>query len=203
MTFWDDNATPAGVFNVGDMYHTYTRRQAAFIVEQLDIQSGFVADIGCGIGRLSFEVAHEGPGLTVVGIDPSFEMIQVALERLQAYTTPLSHRLTFGVFKGDRLWEGADPFYDGAWCVLTFQHLPDDTVKQHLKDLFEILKPGARLVTQWVTSGEEAPMSYPRDWLDIFYSHRDAGFDVPTYATDEHVTKYADNWLWVVAEKPA
>ena len=206
MTFWDDNATPAGVFNVGDMYDEYTRRQAIFIVEQLAIdvkqlkvEAGIVADIGCGIGRLTFEVAHEAPYLDVVGVDPSPSMIEVARERLAENVYLINHRVDFAETSDGPLLSGG---YDGAWCVLTFQHLPDDTVKQHLTDLFEILKPGARLVTQWVTSGEEAPMSYPRDWLDIFYFHRDAGFDVPTYATDEHVTKYADNWLWVVAEKP-
>ena len=209
MTFWDDNATPAGVFNVGDMYHTYTRRQAIFIVEQLAIdvkqlkvEAGIVADIGCGIGRLTFEVAHEAPYLDVVGVDPSPSMIEVARERLAENDYLINHRVDFAETSDGPLLSGG---YDGAWCVLTFQHLPDDTVKQHLADLFEILKPGARLVTQWVTRGEEGPMSYPRRRATILNWHAAAGFGSDGYILfgDALVTGYSDDWMWVVAEKPA
>ena len=197
MTFWDDNATPAGVFNVGDMYNEYTQRQAAFIVEQLGVEDGLLLDLGCGIGRLSRPIANALPRVTVWGHDTSETMVRKAQD-----DTPGGHAFYVPLLFPLRTYFGFDEL-DGAWCVLTFQHLPDDIVQQHLADLFEILKPGARLVTQWVTSGEEAPMSYPRCWIDIFDFHRDAGFYVPTYAIDEYVTQYTDDWIWVVAEKPA
>jgi len=198
MTFWDDNATPAGVFNVGDLYDEYTKRQAEFIVEQLDLSpnGSIVRDFGCGIGRLTFAVAESVPNLYVVGVDSSPKMIEAALHA----KTHINHRVDFENTSDGK---GLSGGYDGAWCVLTFQHLPDDTVKQHLTDLFEILKPGARLVTQWVTSGEEAPMSYPRDAATIINWHTSAGFGDLFVSLDEHVTKYADDWVWVVAEKPA
>ena len=200
MTFWDDNATPAGVFNVGDMYDEYTRRQAAFIVEQLDVDTvlGVVVDLGCGIGRLTRPVAKAlPPGVHVWGLDSSEAMIRKAESVHPAYYGAMYARYPRGFF--------ADSV-DGAWSVLTFQHLPDTTVKQHLADLFEILKPGARLVTQWVTAGEPGPMSYPRDHATILSWMVDAvepkPIDLDIYG-DGFVTGYSDDWLWVVAEKPA
>ena len=193
MTYWDDNATPAGVFNVGDMYNEYTRRQAAFIVEQLDVTTGTVIDWGCGIGRLIDPVAEALPHVSVWGLDSSQAMVEEAAATCRHGYFSYSLDI-FGSVAG-------------AFSVLTFQHLPDDTVKQHLKDLFVILKPGARLVSQWVTSGEEAPMSYPRDWDAIHKLHLAAGFGVPRsgffFTTDDVVTQYANDWLWVTAEKPA
>jgi len=201
VTFWDDNATPAGVFNVGDMYNEYTSRQADFIVEQLGLASDgyIVSDFGCGIGRLTFAVAESVPNLYVVGVDSSPKMIEAASEALCA-KSHINHRVDFGNTSDGKGMSGG---YDGAWCVLTFQHLPDDTVKQHLADLFEILKPGARLVTQWVTEGEPSPMSYPRPWDAVCTMIRSVGFDVPSLWVDDFVTDYADNWIWVTAEKPA
>ena len=195
MTFWDDNATPAGVFNVGDMYDEYTARQADFIIEQLDVDSGTMLDLGCGIGRLTLPVARSSPSLLVIGTDPSPAM------HLEAKTVEgtAANVIFFMVDRVDTM----QPALDGAWCVLTFQHLPDDTVKQHLADLSEILKPGARLVTQWVTEGEEAPMSYPRTHTEIRDWHFDVGFPWPTMFFDAAVTRYSDEWLWVTAEKPA
>jgi len=193
MTFWDDNATPAGVFNVGDMYDEYTRRQADFIVEQLDITSGVLLDLGCGVGRLSAVVLDRLlPDVSVVGSDPSWPMLEKAQQRIP------------GMRIEDNISVFPELTFDGAWCVLTFQHLPADTVQQHLADLFEILKPGARLVTQWVTTGEEAPMSHPRSLATILDWHVAAGFawDVASYA-DSWVTIYSHDWVWVVAEKPA
>jgi len=195
MSYWDDNATPAGVFNVGDMYDQYTRRQAAFIVEQLDAgDDGLLIDLGCGIGRLTRPIAEAIPGAMVFGVDPSIEMRAAMLRPRPlvagcvASLEKISHR---------------NAVAHGAWCVLTFQHLPDDTVKQHLRDLFEILKPGARLVTQWVTEGEEGPMSYPRNAAKIINWHTATGFSDFFVCTDEHVTDYSDDWVWVTAEKPA
>jgi len=192
LTFWDDNATPAGVFNVGDMYDEYTDRQAAFIVEQLGDADGPLIDLGCGIGRLSRPIAEAIPDALVFGMDPSSAM------RVKART---SFDPVYAYMSSLRLWRPDS--VGGAWCVLTFQHLPDDTVKQHLADLYSILKPGARLVTQWVTSGEDAPMSYPRPWQQIHDLHSDAGFELTWWAGDHMVTGYALDWLWVTAEKPA
>ena len=195
MTFWDDNATPAGVFNVGDMYDEYTRRQADFIVEQLDITSGVLLDLGCGVGRLSAVVLDRLlPDVSVVGSDPSWPMLEKAQQRIP------------GMRIEDNISVFPELTFDGAWCVLTFQHLPDDTVKQHLTDLFEILEPGARLVTQWVTTGQQAPMSYPRPFVSVVDMIKDIGFSVhgpSAVLPDDYVTRYADDWVWVVAEKPA
>ena len=195
MTYWDDNATPAGVFNVGDMYNEYTTRQAAFIVEQLDVNARALLDLGCGVGRLTLPVAMQLIDTTVQGVDPSWPMIR---EARKLYS--IAPNVTFHLL--DRVNLG-EPTFDGAWCVLTFQHLPDHTVKQHLQDLFEILKPGARLVTQWVTHGEEGPMSYPRRMPTILHWLIEAGFIFPHFATDHAVTDYSDDWVWVTAEKPA
>jgi len=195
MTFWDDNATPAGVFNVGDMYDEYTARQAVFIIEQLDVTDGLLVDLGCGIGRLSDAVLGRLRDVdAVIGVDPSWPMLDKADRRLGSTRFIPWYTLTPGRLAGG---------VHGAWCVLTFQHLPDDTVQEHLADLFEILKPGARLVTQWVTHGEEGPMSYPRLPNMIYDWHREAGFRRCRGISDDWVTRYADNWAWFTAEKPA
>ena len=203
MNYWDTQANRWGVFSVPDEdYSTYTRRQAVFIVEQLAIdvkqlrvEKGIVRDVGCGIGRLTFEVAHEAPYLYVVGVDPSHTMIEVARGRL-AENTYLDHRLDFAKTSDGK---GLSGGYDGAWCVLVFQHLIEAPIREILRDVADTLQPGARFVSQWMLDKDQA---FPRE-ADVLRVLMDEGFENVRLHGDADVTRlwFADNWLWVTSER--
>ena len=190
IAFWDEHASEAGVFNVPDRYYAeYTDRQATFIVNALDVYEGIVLDLGCGVGRLLHQVQLHRPRLMLVGVDSSPQMINVARQATHSE-----------LIVADSL-EGL-PLLDGAWSVLMFQHIDDETVAAYLADLAELLRPDARLVAQWVIDGDEAPMAYPRLIERILELHEIAGLNVIEAIDDSQVTGYADGWLWTVAEQP-
>ncbi len=187
--FWDGEATPAGVFNVGDDYDPMSGRQAEFIVNSLDVYEGIVLDLGCGIGRLMRRVTMRRPSLSLIGVDSSMEMVLAA----RAATA-----MVVICGNGERL--PVLPPLDGVYCVLMFQHVDDRTVAAYLTDLAELLRPGARLVAQWVVTGDEAPLAYPRSTERIVELHETAGLVVTGSCDDSGVTGYADGWLWTVAD---
>ncbi len=191
MTFWDDNATEAGVFNVADDYHRYTDLQAQWIVDRLDVSEGVVLDLGCGIGRLLRRVAMRRPQLTLVGVDSSRSMLLAAADAIEM----------FAELWLPEYWLKQDVLYSGAYCVLMFQHVPDTVAASYLADVAERLRSGARFVSQWVTEGESGPLSYPRSSTRIIELHEDAGLTVVEAVPDRDVTGYVDEWLWVVAQK--
>jgi len=190
VTFWDTQANRWGVFSVPDEdYDKYTARQAAFIVEQLDVETGFVVDMGCGIGRLTHPIAETLSEVQVVGVDPSDAMRRTSRAADQSEVS--AHLATLGAFLPKTL--------DGAWCVLVFQHLAEAPTREILRDVAGVLKPGGRFVTQWMLDKDQA---FPRE-ADVLRVLMDEGFENVRLHGDADVTRlwFADNWLWVTSER--
>jgi len=186
MNYWDTQANRWGVFSVPDEdYDKYTARQADFIVEQLGIDTGTVIDMGCGIGRLIDPVAEALPHVDVWGLDPSQAMIEVAAATCR-----------HGYFSYNLDIFGS---VAGAWSVLVFQHLPEDSIRKILRDVADILQPGGRFVTQWMLDVDQA-FAGESDVLRLLEKE---GFRNVHWVDDTDVTKlwFADNWLWVTSER--
>lgn len=120
-----------------DPYRQYKReRDRKLAVELLDPKPGQrVLEAGCGYGRIS-EALLGRPGVCLVGMDQSLDMLKVCLRELK------------GPFSPCRADAGRLPFRAGAFdavlCSGVLMHLRDPGTA--LRELCRVLRPGGRLV---------------------------------------------------------
>jgi len=99
--------------------------------------TGTVLEVGSGPGRLAVLLARQAPGLNVIGVDISPQMVERAARR--ATEASLVERVRFET--GD---VGALPFpdgsFDGAISTLSLHHWPDPV--RGLAEIHRGLKPG-------------------------------------------------------------
>jgi malonyl-CoA O-methyltransferase len=104
-----------------------------------DLSGIRVADIGCGTGRYTIELARRGPA-AVAGIDLVPGMLQTA--RRKAGRAGIDVRWEQGDLNG------ALPVTDGAFdtavCALVLSFLPD--VRPALTEMARVLRPGGALI---------------------------------------------------------
>ena len=114
------------------------RRRASF--DALDPSPGQVlADIGCGNGLLTVDLAHAaGPTGQVIGIDPSDDMLALAQRRLEDLPQA---RLETGTAESLPFVDGE---LDGAVSLQVFEYLPDPSAA--VREACRALKSGGRLV---------------------------------------------------------
>jgi trans-aconitate 2-methyltransferase len=106
-----------------------------------------VLDVGCGDGRITAEIAARLPHGSVVGIDPSHQMIDFALSHFGADHNP---RLQFQVADARDL-----PFQEEFDLVVSFNALhwiPDQNAT--LRSIYRALKPPGRAQLRLVATGE-------------------------------------------------
>jgi ubiquinone/menaquinone biosynthesis C-methylase UbiE len=107
------------------------RRAAAMVSE------GIAADLGCGPGLLVVELAGQAPGLRVVGVDLSPEMLDQGEER--ARQSGVEEHVSFRLGDVEQL-----PFPDGALdlviSTLSLHHWNDPS--RVLNEIARVLRPG-------------------------------------------------------------
>lgn len=136
--------------NDGQMYHQHSAIQfgqgCSFIDEMLKPKCGeVILDLGCGTGRLAIELASRvGSSGRVVGVDPNESRIAVAREELASLDGDVPVIFLDGSSK-EAIPEG--PF-DAVFSNLVFHWFTREDRSVIIKDLFEMLKPGGRLVFQ-------------------------------------------------------
>jgi tRNA (cmo5U34)-methyltransferase len=119
-------------------FHALQRMAALLLAESVPAD-GNVLVVGAG-GGLELKVfADAQPGWHFVGVDPSAEMLKLAVATLG----PLAARVDWVEGYVDAA--AAGPF-DGAACLLTLHFLAADERLHTLKELRRRLKPGAPLV---------------------------------------------------------
>jgi SAM-dependent methyltransferase len=101
-----------------------------------------VLDVGCGTGRdLSFLL---GNGKDAYGVDPSREMLVVALQTIEARGFSSEGRLFVGSLPD--LSQFAESEFDGVLCSAVLMHLPEDELFDAVYALRRILRPGGTLL---------------------------------------------------------
>ena len=129
-----------------------------------------ILDVGCGPGFYCAELAEEvGPSGSVVGVDSSPAMLELAARRCAGY-------------EGVELRPGEavslpvdDTSFDAALCVQVLEYVPDPTLA--LAEMHRALRPGGRIVVWDV------------DWATVSLHALDSALtDRVLHAWDEHLT---------------
>ncbi|MGP4086074.1 class I SAM-dependent methyltransferase [Streptomyces sp. KR55] len=99
-----------------------------------------VLDVGCGTGYLTRRIAKAvGPTGSVLGIDPSAEVIAYARDKTRephcAYEAGVGEALS-----------APDGSFDVVVSCLAVHHLPEDLRPVALREMYRVLRPGGRLM---------------------------------------------------------
>jgi len=105
-----------------------------------------VLDLGCGTGELTRLTAHHFPSASVVGVDFTAAMLEVARHRTR--TAPERERIEYGRATAMRL-----PFPDGAFDLATNAFLARNLVDLDaaLAEMRRVLRPGGVLLVLEIT----------------------------------------------------
>lgn len=143
----DDPANPPFSFaNIARRYDTLNhlmslgrdrrwRRIAAEVARLPD--DGRVLDVGVGTGDMALALLHRWPSSTVVGMDPTLEMMRVG--QCKANT----ERMRWMQGDGLRL-PFPDAYFDGVTSAFVLRNVAD--VSRALAEQCRVLKPGGRVV---------------------------------------------------------
>jgi trans-aconitate 2-methyltransferase len=120
---------------------------AARTLAQLDLEGGeHVLDVGCGDGRMTAEVATRVPRGSVLGIDPSREMIAHAMT---AYAPAAWPNLRFVVGDARNLPDPHEFDLVVSFNALHWEHEQEDA----LRSIRGALRPGGRAIVRFVPAG--------------------------------------------------
>lgn len=136
-------------WNAND-YYKQSSLQQVMAQEQLNLLTlagtERILDVGCGDGKITAAIAAKVPGGSVVGVDPSQDMIAFAIKHFGS----VAHvNLRFEVADARRL-----PFREEFDLVVSFNALhwvPEQ--KPALEGIRAALKPGGRAVLRQVSEG--------------------------------------------------
>lgn len=154
------------------------------------LKPGKVLEIGCGIGRLTSELAMSRGGF-VYGIDISQKMLQLA-DKNTAWKTYTTYRQCDG-----RTIPFEDDFFESVYSMLVFQHIPDDAKIGYIKETYRVLKPGGTFRMQFVEGSHHSAMNHNTILANMVIWLNEAGFDVAEW---ESGLIYPE-WTWITGVK--
>jgi ubiquinone/menaquinone biosynthesis C-methylase UbiE len=147
---------------VGLMLLGQTRKLRTLPLDLAGIRTGDrVLDVGCGTGDLAIAAARRaGQGATVVGIDASPEMVEVAREKARKarravrFQVEAVEALTFD-----------NGSFDVVLSSLMMHHLPADLKLRALAEIRRVLRPGGRLVIIDLQATARSPRLWEPGWM--------------------------------------
>lgn len=118
------------------------RRWRAFAARQLALTDGDSAlDVGTGTGDLAIAAAQMYPGVRIVGVDFTPEMLERGREKLERLN--LGERVRLQVGDGARL-DFPDDTFDACCSAFVARNLAD--LPGGLAEMRRVVKPGGRIV---------------------------------------------------------
>lgn len=176
--YWNEFALDPKV----DLKYISDIEKAPFL-ELLNDMHGTVLDIGCGVGRLMKKGYY--------GVDTSINMLEIAKQRKLG--------CMFFLNNGRDL-PFADAYFDCAYSVLLFQHLPLDAVNNYIKETARVLKKDGLFTFQFIAGKEESrfgELSFEHKISDIADTLTDNNF----LMLEREVGKVHPLWTWIKAKK--
>lgn len=143
------------------LYGRFLRKSEPTILALAGVKTGSkVLDVGCGTAGLTLAAKRRsGPTGYVCGLDASPEMITEA--KKQARKAELEIDLRVGLAQ-NLPWE--DGTFDAVMSRLAFHHLPGDTKRQALAEIYRVLKPDG---TCLVVDFEQDSTPKPPFWIRL------------------------------------
>ncbi len=166
----EDAVLVPGDIKIKNQYYDSVQRKVLLkLFRQLKVGSR-ILDIGCGVGRWSFQLA--GRGMNVIGVDISSEMIKVAKE--QARKEKIDNA-GFLVSKAHEINFPANSF-DGVLAITVLQHILDEKQRHSAVDkMVKATKKGGKffilekVVPEKFREFHVNPLT-EKEWIDIFES---------------------------------
>ncbi len=148
-----------------DRLAPWYQAQADLVLEHIGPVAGPVVDVGCGSGWLLRCLARSTPGASLLGLDLSAGMIDVARETARSEGLP-SVRFLQADWEGpqaaDRVRELVGTGADVVTCVSAFHYFRDP--RTALERMRSVLRPGGRLLLL-ERARDGAPMTALWDFL--------------------------------------
>lgn len=120
-----------------------------------------ILDVGCGPGQYALELTKDGH--TVIIIDASIPMLDIASERLQKVTGNNPIRIKCDVLdsvsRANFINQNANA-YDAIWCAGLFVHIPKEEQPEVLKWFYHLLRPEGYLFVNTILDN---PRVFTRD----------------------------------------
>ncbi len=109
----------------------------------LDTNNAFVIDVGCGSGRLAYQL-KDYPGIKYIGTDLSTELLNYAKKK--------SNRPDWKFIKvsGTKI-PAPDEQADFVIFFSVFTHIPHIEIYQYLKEAKRVLKKGGKVIASYLT----------------------------------------------------
>jgi ubiquinone/menaquinone biosynthesis C-methylase UbiE len=111
-------------------------------VHLISLQPGqALLDVGCGTGEVLYQLHKKfGETVSLHGIDPSEDMLDVARQKLRKAPKAV---LELGI--GEQL-QFPEASFDWVVSSLTFHHVPLEVKRATIRESYRVLKPGGRIL---------------------------------------------------------
>lgn len=153
------------------------------------LKYGVTLDLGCGVGRLTIPIAKDTDSF-VYGVDISEPMLKIAAERAKGMKN-----IQF-VDNDGRYLTFVNEFFDSAYCMLLFQHLPLAAVIGYISEVSRVLKKGGKFRFQFIDGTEDEPFSKHHTTQMLAHACNVAGMNVEI----EHGLVH-EQWTWITGVK--
>jgi SAM-dependent methyltransferase len=173
---------------------TRIRRDLPWLARHGSVRSRRFLEIGCGVGRLMYNLADQCG--EIHGVDISDEMIRLGRERLAGI--PHAH---FHVTAESDLRAFVSASVDVVYSYAVMQHLPDRILFwRYLAEAFRVLKDGGLFVAQF--NGMEIEHPSPDTWSGITVPAKEVA--AACHAAGARVRSLEGEntqYVWITAQK--
>lgn len=115
-------------------------KEEVSVLERFMKADDIICDFGIGIGRVSAEILKNFPGVSIIGVDGSRQMLKQCKEFI-----PGDHHNRLQLFHFDQLEEIKDDSVDLAYSLYVLQHISRDNFRRAVEELKRIIKPDGML----------------------------------------------------------